>query len=202
MLQSSHAIGMLLSNDASKDPLVIEPRPNIEQLKNQGSAAVDLRLGTWFLTMKVSTHTSLDVYEDHNAKPTERSLCSKHYVPFGGEFILHPHSFVLASTLEWIRMPHQFAGYVTGKSSWGRRGLVIETAPGVHPGFTGCLTLELTNLGQLPIVIKPGSEICQLFIHRLEGDTTKVDQSRFVGQRQPRLGDVKVDRFAQALQRP
>lgn len=47
-----------------------------------------------------------------------------------------------------------------GKSSLGRRGLVIETAPGVHPGFSGCLTLELANVGEIPIVLKPRGRVC------------------------------------------
>jgi dCTP deaminase len=123
----------------------------------------------------------------------------KHYVRFDGRFILHPRSFVLATTLEWIRMPRTLAGYVTGKSSWGRRGLVIETAPGVHPGFIGCLTLELANVGEIPIEIYPGTPICQLFFHRVEGDTSRADQSAFVGRRQPVLGHVRLDDFSKKL---
>lgn len=76
---------------------------------------------------------------------------------------MHPKTFLLAVTLEWIRVPLHLAGMITGKSSWGRRGLIVETAPGIHPGFTGCLTLELTNVGEIPIAISPGSEYASFF---------------------------------------
>lgn len=183
-----------------EDPLVMAPRPNLQDLKSKGSASIDLRLGTWFISTRTSRHPVLDVTkEDSQEQPSERSITAKQYVPFGRDFVLHPSSFVLAGTLEWIRMPRIFAGYVTGRSSWGRRGLVIETAPGVHPGFSGCLTLELANVGEIPIRLFPGMTICQLFIHRLEGDPSSVDQSAFIGRRQPILGKIKPDDFCKKL---
>lgn len=182
-----------------EDRLLIAPQPNIEMLKKGGSASIDLRLGTWFITTRASRLRVLDIYDKEEEQPSEHALMSKQYVPFREDFILHPRSFVLAATLEWIRMPRSLAGYVTGKSSWGRRGLVIETAPGVHPGFAGCLTLELANVGEIPIVISPGTRICQLFVHRVETDGRHADQSAFVAQRQPVLGKIVLDPFAEKL---
>src|SRR5688500_18404502 len=124
-----------------KDRLLIAPEPDVNALKTDGSASIDLRLGTWFVTTRSSRLPVLDIYDRSEPLPSEHMLTTKHYVPFREKFILHPRSFVLAATLEWIRMPKKLAGYVNGKSSWGRRGLVIETAPGVHPGFASCLTL-------------------------------------------------------------
>jgi dCTP deaminase len=190
---------MALGNNDAEDPLILAPKPDLEVLKRSGAASIDLRLGTWFAIARTTKHPVLAVYDEVSLQPSEQLMSSKHYVPFGGQFILHPHSFVLAATLEWIRMPRKLAGYVTGKSSWGRRGLVIETAPGVHPGFVGCLTLELANVGEIPIAIPPGAPICQLFLHQVEGDTSYADQSAFVGRRQPVLGTVKLDPFAQKL---
>ena len=112
-------------------------------------------------------------------------------------FILHPRAFVLAVTLEWMRLPNDIAGSVVGRSSWGRHGLIIATATGVHPSFTGCLTLELTNVGEVPITIKPGTTICQIFLHRVEaGDPNLVDCSRFIGHRRPTIGAIKLDEIA------
>jgi dCTP deaminase len=143
----------------------------------------------------------LRIHEEASANPSESLMGTKQYVRLGAEFILHPHSFVLAATLEWVRMPRKLAGYVTGISSWGRRGLVIETAPGVHPGLVGCLTLALANVGEIPIAIAPGTPICQLFFHRVEGDASFAEQSHFVGRRQPVIGAVKLDSFAQKLRK-
>jgi len=120
------------------------------------------------------------------------------YVRFGDKFFLHPQSFALAVTLEWVRFPKDLAGYVIGKSSWGRRGLIIATATGVHPGFTGCITLELTNVGDIPVVISPGAAICQLFLHTVDG-SDRNDQTRLAGNRKPVLGKVTLDALATAL---
>ena len=106
---------------------------------------------------------------------------------------------MLGITLEWLRLPKNLAGIVTGKSSWGRRGLIIATATGVHPGFAGCLTLELTNLGGIPISIEPGMEICQLFLHEANSETQTADKSQFLIRRKPTLGNVIVDDFARRL---
>ncbi len=127
--------------------------------------------------------------EEHSEQKFARTT----YVPFQGVFVLHPHAFVLGATLEWIRMPRDLAGYVTGKSSCGRQGLVIETAMGVHPSFTGCLTLELANVGEVPIVIRPGMLICQLFLHETTEGTEFADQSKFIGQGRPVLGSLGED---------
>ena len=105
---------------------------------------------------------------------------------------------MLGVTLEWVRFPTNLAAYVIGKSSWGRRGLIIATAAGVHPGFTGCLTLELSNVGEIPIAINPGIPICQLFLHKTT-QTDLVDKSTFVGLRQPALGKVELDEISRKL---
>jgi dCTP deaminase len=177
-----------------EDPFVIRPKPDTEAVRRSGSASIDLRLGTWITTSRQTrlSHLSID---SSFGEPLLRS----HYIRFGKQFFLHPRNFVLAATLEWLRLPANLAGYVAGKSSWGRRGLVIATAVGVHPGFFGCLILELTNLGELPIEIEPGMAICQLFLHQATGGGKEVDRSPFVGSRRPILGSVTRDPFAKAL---
>jgi dCTP deaminase len=201
VLLPSARICDLLDNDPSKekDPLVIAPKPDTKRLRQVGGASVDLRLGTWFLAMKARRHHVLDVYDQKEDAPTASDLTNRYYIPFGGKFILHPRSFVLAVTLEWMRIPQSLAGMVTGKSSWGRRGLIVETAPGVHPGFTGCLTLELTNVGEIPIRISPGTEICQLFLHRLDQSTSEIPRTQFRAQRQPTMSLATPDDFAKRL---
>jgi dCTP deaminase len=84
---------------------------------------------------------------------------------------LHPGHFVLAATLEYLRLPNDLGAYVVGRSSWGRVGLVVATAMMAHPGFTGCLTLELVNEGDSPICLVPGVKIAQLAFHQLTEPT-------------------------------
>ncbi len=179
------------------DPMIITPQPDLNELKSSGSASVDIRLGCWFLACRTSRIGLLDVYEKDADAPNEVKLTKPYYVPYGQGFVLHPKAFVLGVTMEWIRLPTNRAAYVIGRSSWGRHGLIIATATGVHPGFTGCLTLELSNVGEVPIRIKPGTTICQIFIHEVtSGDPKLVDQSSFIGRRKPTLGVIQLDKVA------
>jgi dCTP deaminase len=199
MMLKADRIADLLETQ-SDDPLTITPQPNLRALRKSGSASVDLRLGTWFLSLRQSRAASMSLREKDKEDRRGR-LARTHYIPFGETYFLHPGHFVLGATMEWIRFPATLSGYVVGKSSWGRRGLVIATAVGVHPGFSGCLTLEITNLGQMPIEIVPGVLICQLFVHGV--DTTsqegEKDRSSSIGKRRPVLGSIELDRIAKKL---
>lgn len=198
MIINADVIARLLSSPDPDDPLIITPQPSLEGLAASGAAAVDLRLGTWIVSLRQSKIPMLDVSNSSNTLG-EAGLTRQYYVPFGKKFILHPKYFVLGVTLEWIRLPRNMAGYVIGKSSWGRRGLVIATAVGVHPGFAGCLTLEISNLGEIPVAIWPVMHICQLFVHDARSESPTASKSVFGGQRKPRLGTIKPDPIAEAL---
>jgi dCTP deaminase len=198
MILKAERVAELLRNtpDKADDPFVITPQPKLDSPEHGGSAGVDLRLGTWFVNLVPARITHLKVSED----TSEYQLTKTHYVPFGREYLLHPGGFVLGVTLEWLRLPSNLAAYVIGKSSWGRRGLIIATATGVHPGFKGCLTLELSNVGEIAVAIRPGMTICQLFFHWVDGSgTDNIDRSRFVGLRKPTLGSISMDDVARRL---
>jgi dCTP deaminase len=193
------AARLLAGEQASAaDPLRIIPQPDLAFLQKSGAASVDLRLGTWFAAPRPSRTPVLDVGAGES-DTIEPRLMKQSYVPFGEKFYLHPRSFVLAVTLEWVRLPADLACYVVGKSGWGRRGLIIATATGVHPTFSGCLTLELANVGEVPIAVYPGMHICQLFAHTVVGSTPSVEASMYVGFRRPVLGPLALDSYAQRL---
>ena len=78
------------------------------------------------------------------------------------ESVLEPNHFVLASTAESIRVPHDMAAYVEGRSSIGRLGLQVQNAGFIDAGFHGQITLELENQSGFPIVLKKGVRICQI----------------------------------------
>ncbi len=177
-------------NEGAEDGLVIIPEPDIGEIEKSGEASVTLRLGRWFIVLRQSSQTFFDVKPETAEARAEASASKRYFVPFGEEFILQPGRFVLASTLEWIRLPATLGGYVVGKSTWGRRGLVVETAAGIHPGFNGCLTLELANVGEVPIKIRPGMRICQVFVHPIEGGTL-LSAGPLTGRRRPGLGILK-----------
>jgi dCTP deaminase len=184
-----------------RDPLVITPLParSFRDLGSTGSASVDLRLGTWFVVLR---RDRLAVLRAGWPSP-ESHLATTTYVPFGGTYCLHPGTFVLGITLEWIRLPYDLAAYVIGRSSWGRRGLIIATATAVHPGFAGCLTLELSNIGETPVELKPGTTVCQLCLHPVETREMQTgDVSTYAGRRKPIIGSIQLDEVALALSRP
>jgi dCTP deaminase len=102
--------------------------------------------------------------------------------------------------LEWLRLPHDIAGQIVGKSTWGRRGLVVETASMIHPGFSGCLTLELTNLGEIPVVLRPGMAVAQVSLFEIDSTATDPKSfGRLGGYRRPALGQVKRDHISRFL---
>jgi dCTP deaminase len=177
--------------------LCIVPLPDMPAIKASNAASVDLRLGRWFRTMRQTKLTEIKAGDGSHQEEISR----EHYVRFDSKFVLHPGQFVLGITLEWLHIPADLSAYVTGKSSWGRRGLIIETAAGIHPGFTGCLTLELANIGSTPITLNPGMQICQIFLHDVrDGDADATTQ--FIGRRKPGLGKVDKDAISVSLAKP
>lgn len=127
--------------------------------RNVSGASVDVRLGRQFIVFRRSSTSAFSAL-DHNQRPTE--MQERVEKDWGGLFVLHPGELVLASTLEYIRLPQDLTAQVITRSSYGRLGLLCATAVQVQPTFTGCLTLELVNLGQVPLVLTPGERVAQL----------------------------------------
>ncbi len=114
-------------------------------------------------------------------------------------FVLHPGEFVLGSTLERVRLGNDVVARLEGKSSLGRIGLLIHSTAGfVDPGFDGYLTLELSNVANLPIAIYPGMKIGQISFYQL---STEADHpygsteagSKYQGQRGPTPSRIHED---------
>jgi len=106
-------------------------------------------------------------------------------------FVLHPGEFVLASTYELVTLPDDVAARLEGKSSLGRLGLLTHSTAGfIDPGFSGHVTLELSNVATLPIMLWPGMKIGQLCFFRLSSSAqhpygSTGSGSRYQGQRGP-----------------
>ena len=138
--------------------LVIEPfDPDSVQ-----PSSIDLRVGNQFRVFANSRYPYIDVKERMD------DLTELVEVADDEAFILHPGEFVLGSTLERVALPDDVVGRLEGKSSLGRLGLLIHSTAGyVDPGFAGYLTLELSNVANLPITIYPGMRIGQLSIFQM-----------------------------------
>lgn len=150
-----------------EDPekLVITPLFTPKQIE-EGS--IDLRLGTEFVIAKRSKFSVLDGLDEKKTLDSKIvEYQEKIHVKVGDFLVLHPNQFVLGSTFEYVKLPIDHIAYVLGRSSWGRLGLIIATATVVHSGYTGIITLELTNIGDTPIALYPGIRIAQLVFHEI-----------------------------------
>ena len=140
--------------------LVVTPLLDEAQV---GPGSIDLRLGTRFLLSHPHTSPTADPYVE--------SIAEEHVIPFGSEYFIQPGQFLLGATFEFVGMPRQLMGQVLNRSSWARQGLMVATAVIVQPGYGGCLTLELINVGQKPLPLRAGARIAQLVVWRLETPT-------------------------------
>lgn len=148
-------------------------------------SSIDVRLDRFFRVFNNSRYTHIDpaIQQDELTTLVE---------PRGEEaFVLHPGEFVLGSTLEVVTLPDDVASRLEGKSSLGRLGLITHSTAGfIDPGFSGHITLELSNVANLPIMLWPGMKIGQLCLIRLSSPAefpygSSVYGSRYQGQRGP-----------------
>jgi dCTP deaminase len=120
-------------------------------------ASVDLRLGSAFRIFKVTSRPYVDVQQ-----PVDDLTELVEIIP-EEPFVIQPGSFCLGSTVETISIPDDIVARVDGKSSLGRLGLLVHATAGyVDPGWTGKLTLELSNQSQMPIALYYGMRVCQI----------------------------------------
>jgi dCTP deaminase len=155
------------------DPTMVQP------------SSVDVRIDKYFRVFENHRYPHID-------PAIEQPDLTRQVEPDTDEpFILHPGEFVLASTYEVITLPDDVAGRLEGKSSLGRLGLLTHSTAGwIDPGFSGHVTLELSNVATLPIKLWPGMKIGQLCLFRTSSPSefpygSSVYGSRYQGQRGP-----------------
>lgn len=148
-------------------------------------SSVDVRLDRFFRTFENHRYPHIDPAIEQS------DLTRLVEVDPADSFVLHPGEFVLASTYEVITLPDDVAGRLEGKSSLGRLGLLTHSTAGfIDPGFSGHVTLELSNVATLPILLYPGMKIGQLCLFRLSSAAehpygSEKYGSRYQGQRGP-----------------
>jgi dCTP deaminase len=148
-------------------------------------SSVDLRVDRYFRVFRNDTTPFID------PKQAQEDLTELVEVADGGAFILHPGEFVLGSTLERVTLPDDLVARLEGKSSLGRLGLLIHSTAGfVDSGWSGNLTLELSNVATLPIAIYPAMRIGQISFLRMTSAAerpygSEATRSKYQGQRGP-----------------
>ena len=148
-------------------------------------SSVDVRLDKFFRVFENHKYSVID-------PSIEQAELTREFIAEDDEaFILHPGEFVLASTYEIITLPDDIAGRLEGKSSLGRLGLLTHSTAGfIDPGFSGHITLELSNVANLPVKLYPGMKIGQLCLIKLSSPAehpygSAIYASRYQGQRGP-----------------
>lgn len=172
--------------------IVIDPLKDEQQIQ---PSSVDMRLGDEFKVFKVIRKPYIDPKdEDDIAEYMESST-----VPEGEAFIIHPNEFALATTQEYVKVPDDLVARVEGRSSMGRLGVTMHVTAGyVDPGFEGRITLEISNIGAMPVALYPGQRVCQLVFETM---TTPAElpyghpkrNSKYMNQLKPESSRVKLD---------
>lgn len=172
--------------------IVIDPLKDEQQIQ---PSSVDMRLGDEFKVFKVIRKPYIDPKDEEDiAEYMESST-----VPEGEAFIIHPNEFALATTQEYVRVPDDLVARVEGRSSMGRLGVTMHVTAGyVDPGFEGRITLEISNIGAMPVALYPGQRVCQLVFETM---TTPAElpyghpkrNSKYMKQLKPESSRVKLD---------
>ncbi len=151
-----------------------------------GSCSVDFRLGREFSVFEHSRHAFIDLRD----KTAIQNLMRTVTVPDGEAFILQPREFALAITEETLELADDVLGRLEGRSSLGRIGIIVHGTAGLFdPGWIGKATLELSNLGLMPVALYPGMRICSFTFEQLSTPSSipyrKKVGNKYAGQDRP-----------------
>jgi dCTP deaminase len=184
----------LTSRDDSR--LIVSPLLSPDQVRDM---SIDLRIGNQFIIFRRHIQGEMNPFK---ISPQALHLFQeRRIVPFRSSFVLHPGVLALAATFEYVRLPNDLEGQVEGRSSWARLGLQIATATCVEPGFSGVITLELSNVGNMPLPIYPGVRVSQMILRTMSSSV----QSAYGGTRKyqyaigPQFSRLSTDTDAQAF---
>jgi dCTP deaminase len=146
-------------------------------------ASIDCRLDNHFLVVEDRNMHMIDLNSEILYREIE-----------GNTITIPPHSFLLATTMERVKLPADLTAFVEGRSSIGRMGLFIQNAGWVDPGFEGQITLELYNANSLPIRLEAGRRICQLVFCKMDQEALAPYKGKYQGQTRTTGSRVFADR--------
>ena len=169
-----------------------EPLTDEKQIQ---PSSIDMRLGDEFKVFKVIRKPYIDPKDPDDISTYMESTI----VPEGEAFIIHPNEFALATTLEYVKVPDDLVARVEGRSSMGRLGITMHVTAGfIDPGFEGNITLEISNIGAMPVALYPGQRVCQIVFETMTSPSEMPyghpkRNSKYMGQTRPESSRVKLD---------
>ena len=173
----------------------IDPAPDLD--KQLGSISIDFRLGNTFMVFEHSRHSFIDPRHPSSIGDAMRT----YHVEDDEAFIMQPGDFALASTIESLELPDDLLGRLEGRSSIARLGITVHSTAAVfEPGWIGTATMELSNLGRMPVALYPGMRICAFSFQQLTSPVTtryrdKVG-NKYAGQIDPRASQLAEENRA------
>ena len=173
--------------------IVINPLTNPE-VQIQPSS-VDLRIGSEFKGFRIIRKPCIDPMDQSDLD----SYMESFYIDEGEPFIIHPGEFALATTYETIKLPHDLVARVEGRSSMGRLGVTMHVTAGyIDPGFMGKITLEISNIGKMPVALYTGQRVCQIVFETMTSPSERPyghpdRDSKYMGQKSPVTSKIKHD---------
>lgn len=172
-----------IRNSLTAGKIVVAPALPEEHI---GSCSVDFRLGNEFSIFEHSKHPFIDLRNKVEIEKLMRPII----VPDGEAFILQPREFALAITMEHLELADDLLGRLEGRSSLGRIGIIVHGTAGLFdPGWSGRATLELSNLGIMPVALYPGMRICSMTFEQLTTPSSmpyrRKPGNKYAGQQSP-----------------
>jgi len=169
--------------------LIIRPLLSLDQI---GEISIDFRLGYDFLVSIQGREAFIDASLNNNEKYPLTSFFQETRRTVGETFLLHPSQTVLSSSLEYIKLPRNIVMELNVRSSYARLGLNLSTI--VQPGYTGCVSIELTNTNKNPINLTVGSTILQGRLFKLNNRLNYFSKDRkYICQVRPVISAVNED---------
>jgi dCTP deaminase len=159
-------------------------------------SSVDLRIGREFKGFKIIRKPVIDPMD----KSDLESYMESFYLEEDEPFIIHPGEFALATTYETVKLPGDLVARVEGRSSMGRLGITMHVTAGyIDPGFQGKITLEISNIGKMPVALYTGQRVCQIVFETMTSPSEKPyghpdRDSKYMGQERPITSKIKHDK--------
>lgn len=190
---------MAILSDRDIKEMLDEGHIGIEPLEDYDRqiqpSSVDLRIGDEFKVF----HVIRTPYIDPKDKEEVASYMESFKVPEGEAFIIHPNEFALATTQETVKLPDDIVARVEGRSSMGRLGVTMHVTAGyIDPGFEGKITLEISNIGAMPVALYPGQRVCQIVFETMTSPSDvpyghPSRNSKYMNQNHPESSRIKMD---------
>lgn len=158
--------------------IALDPQPSVDRING---ATVDVRLGHSFRVFREYSAPYIDLSGPREEVTAQLNQVMSDEMILGEDdkFFLHPGVLALATTLESVKLPANVIGWLDGRSSLARLGLMVHvTAHRINPGWEGKIVLEFYNSGKLPLALKPGMVIGALSFEVLSGDADRPYNNR------------------------